>query len=185
MRWSRPLKVIVIEGSLRWYDYLLSSALQLVRELRQDLHHEVTLEVIGDVPEYFIREHSAWSWIRWAGRIPNEAIPDRLRGAHLFVSAVLNPACPNAVLEAMACGVPVVGYDTGALRELVGDTGGKTVPYGADPWRLEPPANSELLRDAAILLLKRGSDASRSARERAKAFSEDTMVTKYMKVLFG
>ena len=42
-------------------------------------------------------------------------------------------------MEALACGMPVVSFDTGALPELVTQDAGRVVAYGADAWRLEPP----------------------------------------------
>ena len=63
---------------------------------------------------------------------PAEQIPWLMRSSHLLFSAEVNPPCPNSVIEALACGLPVVGFDTGSLSELVqGDAGG-LVPYGAN-----------------------------------------------------
>jgi hypothetical protein len=57
----------------------------------------------------------------------------------VLFSTDLNAACPNSVIEAMACGLPVLAYDTGALAEIVQDGAGEVVPYGADHWQLEDP----------------------------------------------
>ncbi len=67
------------------------------------------------------------------------AFPEIDRSAHMLFSADLNAACPNSVIEAMACGLPVAGFDTGALNELIVGDAGRLVPYGGDPWRLEKP----------------------------------------------
>ena len=94
----------------------------------------------------------------FAGALAQERIPEMDRSAHLLFSADLNPACPNSVIEALACGTPVVGFDTGALKELVPETCGRIVPYGGDPWKLETPdlpglaaAAAEVLRDRPAL----------------------------------
>jgi len=75
-----------------------------------------------------------------AGLIPRDAIPALDRSAHLLYSADLNAACPNSVIEALACGLPVAGFATGALPELVTGDSGRLVPYGGDPWKLDTPA---------------------------------------------
>ena len=50
-----------------------------------------------------------------------------------------NKPCPNSVIEALASGVPVVGYNSGSLKELVGNAG-IILPYtGGDPNKMEGP----------------------------------------------
>jgi glycosyltransferase involved in cell wall biosynthesis len=68
--------------------------------------------------------------------------------------AEVNPPCPNSVIEAMACGLPVIGFDSGALKELVSDDAGCIVPYGANPWKLETPDISALAESAGQVLEK-------------------------------
>ena len=43
-----------------------------------------------------------------------------LREADIFLYSHVNPPCPNSVLEAISCGLPVVSFDSGAMRELCG-----------------------------------------------------------------
>jgi glycosyltransferase involved in cell wall biosynthesis len=48
-----------------------------------------------------------------------------LNTADVFVIPSLQDNLPNTVLEAMACGIPVVGFDTGGIPDMVrpGETG--------------------------------------------------------------
>lgn len=48
--------------------------------------------------------------------------------ADCFVNPTLEDNMPMVNLEAMACGTPVVAFDTGGCREAVGDTAGRIVP---------------------------------------------------------
>jgi len=88
-----------------------------------------------------------------------------------------------STIEALACGLPVVAFDTGALPELVSSEAGRITPYGGDPWRLEPPDIDGLARAAMDVL----SDQERfrgGARQRAEqAFSLDSMVDGYLQAL--
>ena len=43
------------------------------------------------------------------GVLPREQIPFLARSSHFLYSAEVNPPCPNSVIEALACGLPVVG----------------------------------------------------------------------------
>lgn len=102
------------------------------------------------------------------------------RSAHIYFSAEVNPPCPNAVIEALACGIPVLGFDTGSLSELVPPAAGKTVPYGADVWKLESPDISSLT-EAALEILTNLPQYQQSARQHAEEnLGLDLMVEKYL-----
>ncbi len=121
----------------------------------------------------------------FAGIVPREHIPSLARSSHLLYSADVNSACPNAVIEALACGLPVVGFDTGALRELIGQEGGALVAYGGNPWRLEWP-DIPALAQAAETVLNNLPQFRRGARARAEALlSLDRMMEAYLNVLLG
>jgi glycosyltransferase involved in cell wall biosynthesis len=64
--------------------------------------------------------------------------------ADLFVIPSVQDNLPNTVLESMACGTPVVGFDVGGIRDLVhsGRTG-----------QLAPVGDAVALRDAITQLL--------------------------------
>ena len=112
-----------------------------------------------------------------------EPIPEIDRSAHVLFSADLHPACPNAVIEALACGTPVVGFDTGALREIVTEDCGRIVPYGGDPWKLERP-DLESLAEATAAVLRDRASFSRAARLHAEeALGLEKMMQGYLDAL--
>lgn len=121
--------------------------------------------------------------LKFLGTVPREKIPHLIRSSHLMYCAEVNPPCPNSVIESLACGLPVIGFDSGSLKELVGDSAGVIVPYGANPWKLETPDISALALSASEVLEKQ--DQFRvSARKRAESeFGLDKMVESYLKVL--
>ncbi len=59
------------------------------------------------------------------GSIQPEDVPDFLAGATVFVLTSFSEGRPNALLEAMAAGMPVVATDIDGVRELIreGETG--------------------------------------------------------------
>ena len=121
--------------------------------------------------------------IRFVDSMPREEIPFFERSSHLLFSAEVNPPCPNSVIEALACGLPVVGFDTGSLSELVQGDAGRLAVHGANPWKLEQPDIASLA-EAAYEVLRDNDRFRKSARERAEAvFGLDTMVDEYLKVL--
>jgi glycosyltransferase involved in cell wall biosynthesis len=58
-------------------------------------------------------------------------IRDRLQRCTVFVLPSAHEGLPVALLEAMACGAPVVGSDIPAIAEVVQQGGGEVVPVGA------------------------------------------------------
>jgi glycosyltransferase involved in cell wall biosynthesis len=89
------------------------------------------------------------------------------------------------VIEALGCGLPVAGFDTGSLAELVQGDAGRLTPYGANEWKLEEP-DVPTLAAAVTEVLQDQLRFRRSAREQAEEkFNVDTMVNEYLNVLLG
>lgn len=185
---SPPYRLLLVEGSLGGgYEMGLDNAIRLTEILQQKHKLQVELMVVGKITE----EHKKLvasktkASINWMGSVPREQIPEIDRSAHLLFSGDLNAACPNSVIEALACGLPVLAFDTGALNELVFGDSGRVVPYGGDPWNIDPP-DVESLADAAVGILKDQMRFRKSAREQAeKNLGLDRMVEKYLEVLLG
>jgi glycosyltransferase involved in cell wall biosynthesis len=181
-------RVLLVEGRLGGGNETgLENAVQLVRQLNGMMPKRVELMVIGDVPpglraEY---ERAQQGMITWGGVVQREQVAEIDRSAHVLFSADLNAACPNSVIEALACGLPVVAYSTGSLPELITGDAGQVVPWGSNFWKLEPP-DIPLLAEAARAVLLDQERYRPAARARAEeAFGLETMVERYLSVLLG
>ncbi|MCL5428382.1 MAG: glycosyltransferase family 4 protein [Chloroflexi bacterium] len=179
------VRILMVEGNLQGgYEMGLESAVALANHLQQP-GKQVELVVAGQIGE---RVKAKWhgtssAHIHWAGVVPNNQLPALYQSAHFLYSADLNAACPNSVIEAMACGLPVLAFDTGALKELVSPQAGRVVSYGGNPWKLDPPNNSALVGGATEILSNQHS-LRLGARARAEeAFSLDAMVDAYIEAL--
>jgi glycosyltransferase involved in cell wall biosynthesis len=183
-RSTERFRMLVVEGSLRGgLDTGLQAAIQLAEHLAQTF--PVELQVAGAVDQR-TRERFGKSRqvpVTFLGIVPRSQIPGVMRASHILVSAEINPPCPNSVIEALACGTPVIGFDTGSLRELVSGDAGRLVPYGGDPWRLAPPDVPALATAAAEILhdQERFRKAARAQAERE--LSLDRMVEAYLKAI--
>ena len=181
------LRLLVVEGSLGGgYDTGMMTAVRLA-ELLAEKGFPIELMIVGRVPAHLQAAAQGRSRVPmvWAGTVPGERIPFLDRSAHLLYSADLNAACPNSVIEALACGLPVAAFDTGALPELVPGEVGRVVPYGADPWKLEPP-DVPALAEAAAGILSDGVRFRLAARAHAEqAFGLDRMIERYLEILLG
>jgi len=185
---SPPYKILLVEGSLGGgYEMGLDNAIRFVEILQQKHALPIELIVVGKVTDEYQKRVASKTQIsiNWMGSVPRERIPDIDRSAHLLFSADLNAACPNSVIEALACGLPVLSFDTGALNELVLGDSGRVVPYGGNPWNIDPP-DVESLAGAAVEILKDQPRFRKSAREGAEAnLGLDKMVDAYLKVLLN
>lgn len=123
--------------------------------------------------------------IKFLGTVPRAEVPKLARSSHLMYCAEVNPPCPNSVIESLACGLPVIGFDTGSLKELVGEEAGVIVPYGADPWKLETPDIATLAASAESVLENQDSYRAAARRRAEEKFGLDAMVEAYLKVLLG
>jgi len=97
------------------------------------------------------------------GYVPQRFLPDLYRGASLFVYPSLYEGFGLPVIEAMACGVPVLASNATSLPEVVGDAGVLMNPYDVDEWR---EGMLELLDDK-----KMRDEMSEKGLERAKLFT--------------
>lgn len=181
------IRILLVEGRLGGgYHLGLIHVASLAEELEKDLRQRVELVVVGQVPASLKQSFTdTKTWITWKGSLPREEISAEDRSAHLLFSGDLQAACPNSVIEALACGTPVIGFNTGALSELVDPSCGRLAPYGSDPWKMGPaniPALVEAAKDALINLpaLQAG------ARARAVShFDINQVVERYMEVLLS
>ncbi len=183
---SDVFRLLVVEGSLGGgYESGLTNAVHLAEAVAQTATRPVELMVVGEVHPALKAEWQARSQvpIRWEGLIKREQVPALLRSAHALFSADLHPACPNSVIEALACGLPVVSYDTGSLAELVPDTAGCIAPYGADSWKLHPPIVAPLALGTRTVLENQAKFRAGARAHAEQAFNIETMFQNYLPVL--
>ena len=115
---------IVTTGNLVWlkgHEYALMSIRQLI-----DLGIDVQFDIIGDGPErqrirYTIQDLGLEEHVRLHGGLDQAGVREILQRADAFVLSSLSEGISNAVLEAMACGLPVVTTDCGGMREVIAD----------------------------------------------------------------
>lgn len=178
-------RLLVVEGHHGGgYEQGLLTAVKLVSLLNKRLDKRTLLTVVGEVPDDLKRlAEGNEKNIEWLGVVKRDEIPSIDCASHILFSADINAACPNSVIEAMACGLPVISYDTGALPELVGGDSGRIARYGTDVWKLEPP-DIYALADAAQAVLADREYFSRNARKRVvDHFDIQAVVDRYLTIL--
>lgn len=181
------VRVLVLEGRMGGgQEKGLENAIHLAEKLQPTLKVPLELMVVGKVDPQIQNdwEKTAAISINWRGQIPRNEVPKIDRSAHFLFSADINGSCPNTVVEALACGLPVLGFATGAIPEMVTTTSGRCAPYGSDHWKLEPPVFDQILKDA-IEIINNQVIFRAGARKRAEeAFDINTLMDQYLSTLF-
>jgi glycosyltransferase involved in cell wall biosynthesis len=159
---------VLLLGGDQTQAYRLELAL---RTLARVLEHEpdarllVTGRLVSDAAP-LVAELNLHGKVELAGRYTQREAPDLLRRAHLLLHTKVMDPCPSAVIEAMACGLPVVYPASGGTIELVGDEGGIGVPHEAT-WERDEPPSADALADAVLRALASRDSYAVAARRRA------------------
>jgi colanic acid/amylovoran biosynthesis glycosyltransferase len=164
------LRVINV-GWLRWqkgYEYGLAAVRRLV-----DQGVPVRLDIVGGVVSeeharrgererilHTVADLGLEAHVRLLGHLPSSEVSRRLRASDVLLHPAVTEGLPNAIVEAMACGVPVVATRCGGIPEAVADGVQGFVVAPRDP---EPLAGA-LLRLARDPGLRRRMGAAGRAR---------------------
>ena len=107
--------------------------------------------------------------------------PALYRRADVLLHTKYNDPCPTVVLEAIACGLPVVYSRSGGTPELVGEDAGVGVPAPLDWDRDHPPAPADLA-EAVGCVRERLSEYAAAARERSLRFDVKPWIERHREV---
>jgi glycosyltransferase involved in cell wall biosynthesis len=111
------LPTFVMTGRFRRKDMLLPvlDALDLLKE-----KYKFRLKLIGPLEDKDVeREANQRNYIDYKGPMTTLEIAKELRSSDIYIFASLNAPCPNALLEAVSSGLPIVSYDYGSVLELL------------------------------------------------------------------
>lgn len=97
----------------------------LVEAARRLAGEDIELLVIGEGPlDGPLREVAEDLWgnrMRVLGWVPNQWLPERMNELKLLVLPSYTEGLPNVVLEAMACGTPVLCTAVGSIPDIIED----------------------------------------------------------------
>jgi glycosyltransferase involved in cell wall biosynthesis len=170
---SRPsLRKVAVVANLRklkGHEVLVDASVAILRRFP-----DARFEFIGEGPERdALAERAAARGVAGAFTFAggSDDVPARLAAADIFVLPSRSESFPNAVLEAMAAGLPIVASGVGGILELIED--------GRTGW-LVPPGEDAPLADRVMHVMANPAEGLRiaaAARVDALArFSFDRMV---------
>ena len=95
--------------------------------------------------------------------------------ADVFVLPSLEDNLPNTIMEAMACGVPCVGFNIGGIPEMIGHLKSGYVAKAADA--------DDLARGIKWVLDFKGEELSKEARRKVlNSYSQQSVAIKYIEL---
>jgi glycosyltransferase involved in cell wall biosynthesis len=159
---------VLLLGGDQYQAYRVELALRTLHALLPS-HPEAQLLVTGRLVsqvEPLVSELGLSGHVHVLGRYAQRNAPALFQRAHLLLHTKVNDPCPSLVIEAMACGLPVVYPRSGGVPELVGDDAGVGVAH-ADSWERDEPPAPEALAAAVDQVLTNLSGYAGRARARA------------------
>jgi len=149
----------------------LVEAAALVHPARPNLH----VYLIGEgrdrhLIEEAIQGRDAASYIHLLRECSFDDVAVWMAAANLVTLPSYMEGCPNVVLEALACGRPVVATEVGGIPEIMSDECG----------RLVPPRDAGALAEALASVLDRSWDAASISATRGRGW--DTVAAELMEI---
>jgi glycosyltransferase involved in cell wall biosynthesis len=171
---GRPLRRVSVVANLhprKGHDILIDAAPEVLRHFP-----DATFDIVGDGPERAnlqarAKAQGVGAAFTFAGH--DENVAQRLHDADIFVLPSHTEAFPNAVLEAMCAGLPIIASGVGGLLELVDDgRTGLLVPPG-DPRALAHGV-CRLMTDRAL-----GERLGKTASHEVQRYSFNRMTSSF------
>lgn len=167
---------LLLAGS-HWSPYRVTTALETLRIVRKN-NKNIYLNIAGrfcwkgdeatahrEVLD-FAEESGVAQFVSITGAYSQREAPELFNRCSILLHTKYNDPCPRLVVEAMACGLPVVYSATGGVPELVGKKGGIGVPGPLDYYKDHPPSTVELAM-AVERVIDNIENYSKAARARA------------------
>jgi glycosyltransferase involved in cell wall biosynthesis len=145
---------VLVLGGDQTQGYRIEVALRTLAALlprQPDARLLVTGRLVAPV-EPLVRELGIEGRVDLLGAYAQLHAPSIFRRAHLLLHTKVNDPCPTLVVEAMACGLPVVYPASGGTVELVAKEAGVGVAHPDSFERDEPPGPEELAAAVEVVL---------------------------------
>lgn len=156
------------------------SILQAFCVLKKTYEHDLKLVLAGNTQGHInklletARALGLSKELIFTGYVPNKDLPKLYNCAELFVFPSLRESFGLPLLEAMACGTPIVASNRFSIPEIVGGAG-----------ILVDPLNASALAKAAHLVLESDEirkDLTKKGVDRAKTFTWEKCAREHLKI---
>jgi len=174
---KHPTALTLLLAGNQYQYYRLEAAcktLALVRKKHPDAHLIVTGKLnwlpnakeTSRIAQKLVEDLNITDAVTFYGPYSQMEAPDLFRSAHILLHTRYNDPCPTVVIEALACGLPVVYSQSGGTPELVGPQAGIGIPAELN-WEIEQPPTPEDLAEATLTIATNHTHYAQEARKQA------------------
>ncbi len=187
---QRPWKLLAMGTNHAFYR--VRSALDCLAALRakgRDAHLMIAGELrwpgAEAVVAKYIQTLGVQSAVTFRGRFSQDEAPGILQFADVLLHPKYKDPCPTVPIEAMACGVPVVGSRSGGMSELVPDSAGRLVGV-VDDWSADhDPDAGQMAESVEAIMLDRGRFSCAARQHAVQNFDRADWVEQHREIFSG
>lgn len=149
----------------------------------QKLHPNTKMNIVGDGEyreklERLVDKYQLNDTVRFTGLVQNREVPSILRSADIFLLPSLYEGLPLSLLEAMACGLPIISTPVSIVPEIIAEwKNGIMVPF----------KSPEKIADAILTLINNSNMRLECSTQSSKAAREShswTLIAKKYEKLY-
>lgn len=170
-------KITLLLAGSHWSPYRPKTAIEVMHRVSA-VNKRVCLKITGrfcweNNPARAEREMKAFAEqlgvadrVAFTGPYTQKQALELFRSGSILLHTKYNDPCPRLVVEAMACGLPVVYSATGGVPELVDERSGVGVEGPLD-WDQDHPPDADALADAVLAVISNLDRYTQGARKTA------------------
>lgn len=177
VNFNQRKSIIFVEGNIDYSPF----AVTVINFIAEKYYKSFSISVFGSFEKKSNLEKLS-KRVNYYGRIDQDRINKVFENC-IYIALDINPACPNTVIEALASGIPVVGFKSGAMEELVPKECGRLIALNGVGLKVLPQ-DLERLAENIDVIFQNWEAFSQSARFFSeKKFDVNYMYSEYLKAI--
>jgi glycosyltransferase involved in cell wall biosynthesis len=181
-------KKILISGSHQSKERVTKVLEALILLINQDKDYTLTIAGILDWDNAlneinnFLHHNNIFEYVNFIGPYKQNYAPEIYKNHDILVHIKNKDPCPTVVLEALSCGLPVVGSNSGGLSEILDNDVGILINVN-DSWQQDYYPDPSEISKAIISISKNYQKYSFSAKSRShKKFNAENWIIEHKKI---
>ena len=175
-------ELLVVEGNIE-DDSVTEYILLNLCDLLIDSGIVSKINIVGNIPYVLNNKLKKKKGVNLVGIVNRVNMSSIYKKGSVLLSLDLDAACPNTVIEAMSSGVPIVGYNTGSMSELVSKESGILKRYDGSVRNLDIPSVDVLFQSIKDVILSYPKYSSGARKNAVDRFDIDKVSNLYLEIL--